>query len=114
MSYADDERRERYDSNLLVSQEAMYTDGKCFEPTEEQVQAVLKRRAMVRKRKEREAMTNKTVRYFAEALACSAELEGMKALNIERQRNGYALAYGDDAFQEVANKLTHIAECAAK
>lgn len=41
---------------------------------------------------------------FAQSVSALAEIEGMKALNKEREAKGYALAYGEDAFFEVPNK----------
>lgn len=37
----------------------------------------------------------------AQSVAALAEIEGMKALNTERERNGYAIAYDDEAFFNV-------------
>lgn len=39
------------------------------------------------------------------ALTCLAELEGMKALNAERESKGLAQAYGEDAFLMLADKI---------
>lgn len=41
--------------------------------------------------------------------AVVAGIEGMKALNTERERGGYALAYGKDAFHAEAEVLREIA-----
>ena len=45
----------------------------------------------------------------SQTAAMQAEVEGMKAMNTERDRNGLALAYGEDAFMNVAARygLTH-------
>lgn len=40
----------------------------------------------------------------AQSVAATAEICGMIALNKERERNGYALAYGEDAFAAVPEK----------
>jgi len=37
----------------------------------------------------------------SQTAAMLAELEGMKAMNIERMRNDYALAYGEQAFVDL-------------
>ena len=42
--------------------------------------------------------------------ATVAGIEGMKALNVERERNGYALAYGEDAFHAESKVLHAIAD----
>lgn len=34
----------------------------------------------------------------AEALSVAADIEGMKALNTEREQRGHSLAYNEDAF----------------
>ena len=39
----------------------------------------------------------------------NAEIEAMKAANIERQSKGYALAYNEEAFHEASNQLREIA-----
>lgn len=38
-----------------------------------------------------------------------AQVEGMKAENLERERNGYALAYDDTAFCNIARELDKLA-----
>ena len=40
----------------------------------------------------------------AQAVAATAEIEGMKAMNTERERNGYALAYNEAAFFAIPDK----------
>ena len=42
--------------------------------------------------------------------AIKAEIEAMKADNIERQSNGEALAWPGKMFQEAANSLSNIAK----
>lgn len=42
-------------------------------------------------------------------LAAQARIEGMKAKNIERQADGYALAYDDSAFFVEAESLERLA-----
>lgn len=41
---------------------------------------------------------------FAQAVAAMADIEAMKAMNTERERNGYALAYDENAFFAVADR----------
>ena len=41
----------------------------------------------------------------AQAVAATAEIEGMKAMNTERERNGYALAYDEAAFFAIVDKF---------
>jgi len=45
----------------------------------------------------------------AQTAAMLAELEGMKALNVERTRNDFALAYGEKEFMDLPARfgLTH-------
>lgn len=45
----------------------------------------------------------------AEVAATVAEVEGMKALNTERERHGHAQAYDEAAFQKKANELRSLA-----
>ena len=40
-----------------------------------------------------------------ELQALITEREAMLALNIERENHGYSLAYGEEAFQELADKI---------
>lgn len=40
----------------------------------------------------------------AQTMAAYAEIEGMKAVNIERQDHGHSLAYSEGAFLEVIEK----------
>ena len=44
-------------------------------------------------------------RVMALSVAITARIEGMKAANTEREKNGYALAYGESAFFEVEQEL---------
>lgn len=54
-------------------------------------------------------MNDVGVYYLALILAKSAELEGMKAENLTRDRNGAALAYDDAAFAQVSRDLEELA-----
>ena len=54
-------------------------------------------------------MTPQTAYAFALIVAAQARIEGMKAKNIERQEQGYALAYNEDAFYHEATGLEQIA-----
>ena len=38
---------------------------------------------------------------FSQSVAALARIEGMKAFNLERQRNDYALGYSEEAFEKV-------------
>ena len=49
------------------------------------------------------------VAHLAEIIAIQAQIEGMKATNIERENKGYALAYGEKEFEDKANELFGIA-----
>lgn len=44
-------------------------------------------------------------------LAVQAEIEGMKVLNQERESNGAALAYNEEAFTSKADELRNISYC---
>jgi hypothetical protein len=46
---------------------------------------------------------------FANICAINADIEGMKALNHEREQNDYALAYDETAFCNKAVELRNIA-----
>jgi hypothetical protein len=46
---------------------------------------------------------------LAAVLAIEADIEGMKTANIERERNGNSIAYGEAAFFQAANALREIA-----
>lgn len=37
-------------------------------------------------------------------------VEAFKAANVERERNGYALAYDEAAFEEAADRITALVE----
>ncbi len=54
-------------------------------------------------------MTPETCRCFALVVAAQARIEGMKATNIERLANDYALAYDETAFNVEANFLEQLA-----
>ena len=41
---------------------------------------------------------------FAQSVSAMAEIEGMKALNTERDQRGHTLAYDEAAFLEIPNK----------
>lgn len=47
---------------------------------------------------------------WAELLACYAELEGMKALNIYRQNRGEIIAYNEEAFWKKASEFRSIGQ----
>lgn len=51
-------------------------------------------------------------RIYAVAVKAQATIEGMKALNTERERNGYALAYSEQAFLDVAMEVGRAIEAA--
>jgi len=40
----------------------------------------------------------------AQSVAATAQIEGMKATNTERERDGKALAYDELAFQDIINE----------
>lgn len=44
----------------------------------------------------------------AEMWSVVAEVEGMKAINLERERGGYALAYSEESFIDAAKILKAI------
>jgi len=46
---------------------------------------------------------------LALVLAVSAEIEGMKVANMERESQGFALAYPESAFSEAAEELRVLA-----
>ena len=54
-------------------------------------------------------MTDYTVMRLALVLAMQAEIEGMKAENIEREQTGKALAYGEAEFDSKAIELMQLA-----
>ena len=54
-------------------------------------------------------MNEYDVKRLAFVLAIQAEIEGMKTANIERENAGYALAYDEKAFTEVAEELRMLA-----
>lgn len=60
------------------------------------------------------AMNDYTAKQVAAALAeiaaANARVEGMKAKNLERQEQGYALAYDEDAFFAEAQSLSNLAD----
>lgn len=47
---------------------------------------------------------------MAELFALQCEVEGMKALNAEREDQGYAQAYDEEAFHNHAQKMRAVAE----
>ena len=53
-------------------------------------------------------MTSYDIKRLALISAVNAEIEGMKARNIEREANGFAMAYDDLAFSNKANELREI------
>ena len=54
-------------------------------------------------------MTDSTVKRLALILAVQAEIEGMKAENIQREHQGLSVAYGDHSFKIKADELREIA-----
>ena len=54
-------------------------------------------------------MNEYDIRRLALVLAIQAEIEGMKAANIERMSEGKSLAYDEYAFDDVADKLRILA-----
>jgi len=46
---------------------------------------------------------------LAEILAIQAEIEGMKAENLQRESQGHSIAYGEDAFAQEAENLRYVA-----
>lgn len=59
-------------------------------------------------------MTNQAVALLIEAMAEIAVIEGMKAENYNRDRQGLAQAYGEDQFGERATSLFYLSNCAAQ
>lgn len=47
---------------------------------------------------------------LAEIAAANARVEGVKAKNLERQEQGHALAYSEDAFWAEAQGLSNLAD----
>ena len=54
-------------------------------------------------------MTAYDVKMFALISAINAEIEAMKAANMERESHGFALAYNERAFYNMSDKLREIA-----
>lgn len=54
-------------------------------------------------------MNEYDVKRLALVLALQAEIEGMKAENVTRERHGLAVAYDEGAFAEMAEKLRNLA-----
>jgi len=54
-------------------------------------------------------MSEYDIKRLALIFAVQAEIEGMKAANVEREAQGYALAYGEKAFAEAAEELKVLA-----
>jgi FtsZ-binding cell division protein ZapB len=48
---------------------------------------------------------------FGLILAVQAEIEGMKAENMQRQQNNESMAYSDEDFQAQAEQLRNISWC---
>jgi len=42
---------------------------------------------------------------MAQTVAATARIEGMKATNLEKKRNGYALAYDGEAFEGIITEF---------
>jgi len=59
-------------------------------------------------------MNGQLVAILALIAAANARIEGMKATNIERQANGYALAYDEQAFVDEAIALAELARDASR
>lgn len=53
-------------------------------------------------------MNKKLLILFGEISALNAEVEGMKAENIERNINGLSPVYGEEAFFEKCDKIREI------
>jgi hypothetical protein len=54
-------------------------------------------------------MTGYDVKRLALVLAAQAELEAMKAENIQRERAGQAIAYGEKPFRDLSQRLENLA-----
>jgi hypothetical protein len=54
-------------------------------------------------------MNNYDVKRLALVLSIQAEIEGMKAENIQREAQRLAQAYGDEQFQYMAEELRNMA-----
>ena len=54
-------------------------------------------------------LTAYDIKKFALISALNADIEAMKAANMERKSKGHALAYDEKAFYEVSNHLRAIA-----
>jgi len=54
-------------------------------------------------------MNEYDVKRLAEVLAIQAEIEGMKVANLERELQGFALAYGEELFVQAAEDLRIVA-----
>ena len=57
-----------------------------------------------------EMTTSQTVRALALIIAAQARIAGMQAANLDRQMQGYSLAYSEEAFFQEAGSLEQIAE----
>ena len=53
-------------------------------------------------------MDDRLMSYWLLGLSRLATLEGMKALNKERELRGESLAYGEDAFDQIAQELSEM------
>lgn len=56
-------------------------------------------------------MNEYDIKRLALILAIQAEIEGMKAENLQREHQNYAVAYDDASFQEMAERLRNLAHC---
>jgi hypothetical protein len=56
-----------------------------------------------------EMTTSQTVRALALIIAAQARIAGMQAANLDRQMQGYSLAYSEEAFFQEAGSLEQIA-----
>lgn len=50
-------------------------------------------------------MSDEGVKLFARVIQAQARIEGMKATNFMRERNGNQIAYGEDAFEAIVFEL---------
>ncbi len=56
-------------------------------------------------------MDHFNVKRFALVLAVQAEIEGMKAANMDREQQGHSMAYDEYAFKDKAEQLRSLAYC---
>ena len=58
-------------------------------------------------------MNDYTVRRLALVLAVQAEIEGMKAENMQREQQGYSMAWTETDFCQKAEELRNLANCSS-